>query len=239
MYERGRALTGDDLERWRSAVTDLVSIDVDTVVDLGSGTGIFTRAWSDWGARHVIACEPSAAMRGEAVRLGMPDHASLLAGRAEQIPLASGAIDIMWASAMVHHIGRPASWAREVGRVLKHGGWLLVRSFFADLGTTPWLPELPGAERARQRFPSVGSIAELLAPEGLHLVATTEVVELHHDRTPQGASAFIRSMRSADSLLIAFTDDEIAKGLERLERHPEGHLLDPVRLGLVAFRWAP
>ena len=214
----------------------LVPTDVGTVVDLGSGTGIFTRAWSGWGPRHVIACEPSEAMRNEAVRLGMPGNASLLAGRAEQIPMASDTTDLMWASAMVHHIDQPAVWAREAGRVLKEGGWLLVRSFFADLGSTPWLRELPGAARARQRFPSVASIAELLAPEGLQLAATTEVVELHHDRTPQGAAAFVRRMRSADSLLIAFTDEEIAEGLERLERYPEGHLLDPVRLGLVAFR---
>jgi ubiquinone/menaquinone biosynthesis C-methylase UbiE len=217
-----------------------VSSDFATVLDLGAGTGIFTRAWGDWGARHVIACEPSASMRKVALQHEPASNISMLAGRAEQIPLAPGTVDLMWLSTVVHHIGDLAAWAVDTRRVLKAGGWLLIRNLFADLGTTWSLAELPGAERARQVFPTVTSIAELLAVAGLELVDTVEVPEPSHSRaTAHQVAVWIRMMRNADSLLLAFSDEEIVAGLDRLENYPEDSVLGPVGIGLAAFRLSP
>jgi ubiquinone/menaquinone biosynthesis C-methylase UbiE len=145
VYERGRALDAKDLEQWRRAVNSIVSSDYGTVLDLGAGTGIFTRAWRDWGARRVIACEPSASMRKVALQHGLASNISMLAGRAEQIPLAAGTVDLMWVSTVVHHIGDLAAWAVDTRWVLKTGGWLLIRNLFADLGTTWSLAETAGS----------------------------------------------------------------------------------------------
>ena len=46
-------------------------------------------------------------------------------------------------------------------------------------------------------------------------------------------------MRNADSLLLAFSDEEIEVGLGRLESYPKGYALGPVRLGLAAFQLIP
>ena len=205
------------------------------VLDLGAGTGIFARAWRSWGAQRVIACEPSPAMRQEAIRAGWPARA-IVAGRAEQIPLRAAATHVVWLSTVLHHITDRPAWAAETRRVLKPGGWLFVRNQFADLGTTPWLEVLPGAARARQIFPRVSQVAELLGPHGLELIDAVEVTESSRDHSPQAVAAWIRRMRHADSLLIAFTDDEITTGLDRLNTCPPSHRLGPLQVGLAVFR---
>lgn len=68
VYEQGRALPQADLEHWHEAVGRFVPPVLETVLDLGAGTGIFARAWSTWGAHLVAACEPSGPMRVEAHR---------------------------------------------------------------------------------------------------------------------------------------------------------------------------
>ncbi|HWC37591.1 MAG TPA: methyltransferase domain-containing protein [Acidimicrobiales bacterium] len=144
--------------------------------------------------------------------------------------------DVVWLSTVVHHITDKPAWAAETVRVLKRGGWLFVRNEFADLGTTPWLEVLPGAARARQVFPSVSQVAELLAPHGLELIDAVEVTESSRDHGPQAVAAWIRRMRHADSLLLAFTDEEITIGLDRLDGYPPKHRLGPLQIGLATFR---
>jgi ubiquinone/menaquinone biosynthesis C-methylase UbiE len=236
VYEKGRGLTVEDLGRWRATIGRFVDPHDVAVVDLGAGTGIFTRAWSSWGASLVIACEPSPAMRQGAIGAGWPAGAVMVAGRAEQIPLVTAVADVVWLSTVIHHITDRPAWAAETGRVLKTGGRLFVRNQFADLGSTPWLGVLPGAERARRIFPHVSQVAELLAPHGLELVDATEVTESSRDHSPQAVAAWMRKMRHADSLLLAFTDEEIAIGLDRLNGYPSQHRLGPLQVGLAAFR---
>jgi SAM-dependent methyltransferase len=236
VYESGRALTPEDLHRWRTTIGGFVDPHHCSVLDLGAGTGIFTRAWSSWGSPRVMACEPSPAMRQQAIRAGWPAMAVMVAGRAEQIPLVAAVTDVVWLSTVVHHITDRPAWAAETGRVLKRGGWLLVRNQFADLGTTPWLEVLPGAERARQIFPGLSQVAELLAPHGLALVDAVAVTESSRDHSPQAVAAWIRGMRHADSLLLAFTDEEITIGLDRLDGYPPKHRLGPLQVGFAAFR---
>ncbi len=162
----------------------------------------------------------------------------MVAGRAEQIPLISGFADLVWMSAVVHHLTDLEAWAGEARRVLKGGGWLLIRGPFADLGTTSWLPELPGADRARQIFPSIRSLTSRLVAQGIELVQATEVAELHQHQTARATAGWISTMRTADSLLLAFTDAEIDEGLERLASYPEDHSLGPTRPEFAAFRVA-
>lgn len=236
VYEKGRALSADDLDRWEVAVRRFVEPGRETVLDLGAGTGIFTRAWSTWGARRVVACEPNAAMRREATRAGWPASAAWVAGRAEQIPLVAGAAGVVWLSTVIHHISDRHRWAAETGRILKRGGWLFIRNQFADLGTTPWAEELPGAARAQRIFPRLAEVADLLGPRGLESVAAVEVTESSRDQSPQAVAAWIRRMRHADTLLLRFTDEEINVGLDRLDSYPPAHRLGPLQVGLAVFR---
>jgi ubiquinone/menaquinone biosynthesis C-methylase UbiE len=103
-YGQGRALGDDVLARWRNAVDPFLP-DRPTlcVLDVGAGTGIFSRAWPKWHPCTVIALEPSPAMRAEMVRNPVEPGITVTAGRCEQLPLRKACVDVAWLSTVIHH----------------------------------------------------------------------------------------------------------------------------------------
>ena len=89
------------------------------VIDMGTGTGIAARLMADRGV-HVIGIDPGPEM----LRIGEP-HArvSRLEGKAEQIPIRSGATDLMTAFNAFHWF-KPDPFFEEVRRVVRPGGQL-------------------------------------------------------------------------------------------------------------------
>ncbi|HTW55864.1 MAG TPA: class I SAM-dependent methyltransferase [Thermoplasmata archaeon] len=90
------------------------------VVDLGSGTGKFTRALAPLRAARV-AVEPTPGMRRVFER-AVPD-VPVLDGTAESIPLPDGFADAV-VCAQSFHWFRPRRALREIARVLRPGGGL-------------------------------------------------------------------------------------------------------------------
>jgi SAM-dependent methyltransferase len=89
-----------------------------TVVDLGSGTGKFTRALAPLGAA-LVAVEPTSGMR-EVFERVVPD-VPVLDGTAEKIPLPDGFADAI-VCAQAFHWFRPRTALKESARVLRPGG---------------------------------------------------------------------------------------------------------------------
>jgi SAM-dependent methyltransferase len=88
------------------------------VIDLGSGTGKFTRALAPLGAARV-AVEPTPGMRRVFERV-VPD-VPVLDGTAEKIPLPDRFADAV-VCAQAFHWFRPRTAVREFARVLRPGG---------------------------------------------------------------------------------------------------------------------
>src|SRR5215217_5625348 len=117
-YERGRP-------SYPSTAVDLVVEELRIgpglrVVDLGAGTGKWTRLLVERGAR-VVAVEPVAGMRDELVA-AVPE-AEVLDGPAESVPLPDGSVDVVTAAQAFHWFDAPAALA-EVARLLRSGGGL-------------------------------------------------------------------------------------------------------------------
>jgi SAM-dependent methyltransferase len=93
---------------------------VDTVVDLGAGTGALTRLLID-RAEEVIAVEPDDRMR--AVLTEEVPGVRAVTGRGESVPIADGCVDAVLASSSWHWMD-PVPTFREVGRILRSGGIL-------------------------------------------------------------------------------------------------------------------
>jgi ubiquinone/menaquinone biosynthesis C-methylase UbiE len=92
-----------------------------TVVDVGGGTGLFTRGLLRRGYRS-IAVEPSREMREVAERDLMSNHRFCsLAGTAESLPLKSQSIDLLTAAQAFHWFNAEHARA-EFLRVLKPAG---------------------------------------------------------------------------------------------------------------------
>jgi len=102
------------------------------VLDIGCGLGGKTVAYAEAGARvtgvdiktHNIArCVEFAHARR--------DDVIFLAGDAERLPFAEGTFDLVFANDSLEHFGDPEGALRELARVLKPGGSIIL--FF-----TPW-----------------------------------------------------------------------------------------------------
>ncbi len=117
-YERGRPGYPQAAIDWM--VDQLGITPVSTVIDLGAGTGKFSRMMRSTGAR-VIAIEPVAAMRVELAN-AVPG-VEVLDGTAEAIPCADGSADVVTAAQAFHWFNGAAA-LREIHRVLRRGGGL-------------------------------------------------------------------------------------------------------------------
>jgi len=233
-YQEGRAISDAGLDAWWRAVAPFVPPARPlTVLDLGAGTGIFTRAWTRWCECRVVAVEPSEGMRAAAVMTGLPPKATLVAGVGEMLGLRTGVVHVAWLSTVFHHLRDRQACAEELRRVIMPGGTVLVRGFFCDRGEVGWLRFFPGANSARATFPSAASAAALFSEHGFEPVGALEVQGRSYT-TARDAARWARRMRHADTLLGAFTSTDFEQGVAALESttsdQPQAN-----RLTLLAF----
>ncbi|WIA96160.1 class I SAM-dependent methyltransferase [Curtobacterium sp. MCBA15_004] len=150
-YERGRP-------GYPAAVAAaLVPDGTDTVVDVGAGTGKFTRTLLG-RADHVVAVEPDPAMRARLVA-ELPGVRAL-DGTGEAIPLDDGEADVVTFAQSWHWVD-PDPGAAEVARVLRPGGvlGLVWNARVDDRGWAERIGRLvpqPETRRSAQGAPVVG-----------------------------------------------------------------------------------
>jgi ubiquinone/menaquinone biosynthesis C-methylase UbiE len=118
VYQRGRPDYPDALRGWLRAALALG--DGTTAVDLGAGTGKFTRLLRDTGTR-VVAVEPVAGMLAQ-LRQNLPEVMAL-AGTAQKLPLAPGTAEAVTCAQAFHWFAGSAA-LEEIHRVLKPSGKL-------------------------------------------------------------------------------------------------------------------
>jgi SAM-dependent methyltransferase len=117
-YARGRPEYPVAVDQW---LRDALQLDdTRTVVDLGAGTGKFTRRLLATGA-NIIAVEPVAEMLAQLTRI-LPNVAAR-SGTAESIPVNDAAVDAVVCAQSFHWFSSKAA-LEEVRRVLKPGGHL-------------------------------------------------------------------------------------------------------------------
>jgi SAM-dependent methyltransferase len=114
------------------------------VVDLGSGTGLSTRFWTDH-AEAVVGVEPNPEMRAAAVAATTAANVSYVAAAAHETGLADACADIVTCSQSLQWM-EPAPTFAEVARILRPGGVFAAYEYRWSL-TTNW--------RVNQEFEAV------------------------------------------------------------------------------------
>jgi SAM-dependent methyltransferase len=115
-YARGRPEYPVALDQWLR--DDLKLDETRTVVDLGAGTGKFTRRLLATGA-NIIAVEPVQEMLAQLTQI-VPTVAAR-SGTAENIPVNNGAVDAVVCAQSFHWFATKAA-LKEIHRVLRPGG---------------------------------------------------------------------------------------------------------------------
>ncbi|MEV6374303.1 class I SAM-dependent methyltransferase [Micromonospora musae] len=137
-YARGRALTAQQTRVWIDAFAAVLPERRPLAgLDVGSGTGRFTPALAE-AFGPVTGIEPAVRMREIAQAHSAHPDVRYLAGAAEELPVPSGSADYALMFLSWHHVKDKPQAARELTRVLKPGGRLLLRGNFRDHHPRPW-----------------------------------------------------------------------------------------------------
>lgn len=127
-------------DAWR--VVRLVNAELDrlalppprAVLEVGCGIGIYERELCRrWPAAKVLGCDFSA-KNIQAARTYEPS-ADFLRCDAEVLPIRDAAIDVALAIEVMEHFLHPENVVKELARVVRPGGWLIV--------VTPLAPPIP------------------------------------------------------------------------------------------------
>lgn len=135
IYERGRPDYPGEIDAWLRNVLHVGP--GKRVLDLGAGTGKFTRHLLATGA-NVIAVEPVAAMRERL--LATHPFLTVLRGQAEAIAVPDHTLDAVVCAQAFHWFGT-AQTLTEITRVLRTGGSLGLVWNVRD-NTVPWVAKV-------------------------------------------------------------------------------------------------
>jgi ubiquinone/menaquinone biosynthesis C-methylase UbiE len=237
LYVAARALSEDALAVWREAIGRLLAPGrrADRVVDLGCGAGRLTPLLAEVVRGSVIGVDASRRMLAQ-----RPIPASsgprYLAARAEALPFAAAAVDVVFLAMVYHHLEPPGPALREIRRVLRPGGCVVVGTpTLETLEGYAFLKFFPGArEIDRTRMPSRAAVIEAFAGHGL---ARGAHAVLQQPIAATWGEYARRIARRALTSLQLVPDDAFASGLRALERDcatraDDGPVVEPVDLFL-------
>ncbi|HZM31413.1 MAG TPA: class I SAM-dependent methyltransferase [Acidimicrobiales bacterium] len=234
-YRAARTLPPEVMARWDATMAAAGLPPARRVLDLGAGPGGFLGALARWSGAPVVAVEPQAAMRAEAVAAGTAARHPYAAGWGEALPLRAACVDWAWLSTVVHQLDDRDRAATELARVLRPGGVVLLRGFLSDVQITGAYRLFPGHERVAATFPSTADVLATFeragfAPAGAHDVAEPWRLD------PDSWEERVRSVRHKDSALRHYTDDEFDEGVARITaRLAGGPVPNDVTLRLVVL----
>ncbi len=239
VYSAGRGLTPAIAELWTRVFARYIDSDArPAILDLGSGTGMYSQLLAEQFESEVIGVEPSARMRQVAEREHDHPRVRYVEGTAERIPLSDGSCDVALLSNVIHHVGDRRACAAELHRVVRPGGLVLVRGTLREaVASVPFFKFFPSALAIdRRRMPSVDELVALLTGGGLDHVAS-EVIE--QQSAPSLPAYYERLKHRAVSTLELISDAEFEQGLKRMRLAAAadagaGPVVEPV--DLVVFR---
>ncbi|MFE7168732.1 class I SAM-dependent methyltransferase [Streptomyces sp. NPDC057616] len=216
-YARGRALTQQQLQVWIGAFAEALPERRPLAgLDVGSGTGRFTPALA--GAfGPVVGVEPSDRMREVAQTRSPHPGVRYLPGTAEEMPVPSDSADYALLGWSWHHVQDKPRAVRELARVLRTGGRLLLRTNFSDHHPRPWWLEYfrRGYEADAAIFQPLHEVIALFTSAGWRVTGFGTVTESSAGtRGEMLARLRLRTL----SFFAQLSPDELQTGFDRLEQ---------------------
>jgi ubiquinone/menaquinone biosynthesis C-methylase UbiE len=235
-YRAGREVPLEQLEPWRPVLSEFVRPGDQPLLDVGAGTGLWTRAFVTWFDADVIALEPSAGMREVGAEIGLPSQACYVAARAEKLPFGSGSFRAAWLSTVLHHLTDLSACARELRRALVYGAPVMIRnSFPGRLDEVELFRHFPAAAAVAAGWPALDQVVASFAQAGFSYDRVV-TVRANPWRDLEGIRNWAVAMRNTDSALAPIPETEFAEGLRNLDAAiARGERPRPMGTDLVVF----
>lgn len=236
-YQVGRDVPLAQLEPWRPLVSRFLAPGQLPILDVGAGTGLWTRAFGAWFDAQIMALEPSSGMREVGAEVGLPPRARYIAARAEQLPFGRGTFRLAWLSTVVHHLVELGACAGELRRVLAEDGTVLVRnSFPGRLEEVELFALFPAARAVAEGWPRLEQVVSVFADAGFARNTVVRVHEGNFGGDLRQLRAWALAMRHTDSTLASISDAEFVEGLRNLDRAiADGHTARPMGVDLIVL----
>ena len=216
-YDRSRALPPDVQRQWSELLAKHAGLWPRLSVDLGCGTGRFTRILASTFGGRVVGVDPSRPMlRAAAESLRSIPGVTFVHGRSEEVPLAPGCVDLVLMSMSYHHVANKPAAMASVRRTLRAGGVLFVRTCSREaLDSYLYQRFFPEARRFDElRFPTRDGLVGEVTPAGFELRSFVTV----RQRITDSLWAYRENTATrAHSDLQAITEEQFDAGMKRLD----------------------
>jgi len=216
-YAQGRALPADAISHYMATFGDYLPARRPLVgVDLGSGTGRFTPALAEAFGGPLYGVEPADGMRQAGEVGSRHPKVSYLAGRAEAIPLPDATADFVLMFLSWHHVADKPAGVREIARVLKPAGRLILRSTFQErIPDHWWRGYFPGSWAVeRAMFETEAETRARFEAAGFRTVRSVQAELPFEGDLP---AAVARLKLRAVSVFEHLTEAEMTEGFARMD----------------------
>lgn len=142
-----------------------------SLLDVGCGPGTITMDLAEWvapGSVVGIDRSPEVIERArDAAEARALSNLTFEVGDVYDLEFEDGSFDVVYAHQVLQHLSDPTRALREMGRVLRDGGWLAVRD--ADYGEFTWTPANETLDRWMELYHQITRRNDAEADAGRYL----------------------------------------------------------------------
>jgi ubiquinone/menaquinone biosynthesis C-methylase UbiE len=218
-YDRGRDHGPEFLELWMDVVSSHVKDQrIETILDLGCGTGRFSEALAVRFDAEVIGIDPSEKMLAQARGKTRDHRIRYEHGRGESISLPDNSVCLIFMSMIFHHFEDPRLAARECRRVLREGGTAFIRTGIRErISSYPYFDFFPASRPILEEvLPTNTFVREVFEAAGFRTVRVELVTE---EIAPSYAAYAEKLSAGADSVLASLSRRDFESGMRALRTH--------------------
>ena len=218
-YDRGRDHGPEFLDLWMNVVAAYVKDQrIETILDLGCGTGRFSEALALRFDADVVGIDPSKKMLAQARSKPSRGRIRYEYGRGELIPLPDNSVDLIFMSMIFHHFETPGLAALECRRVLCDGGTAIVRTGTRErISSYPYVEFFPASVPILETvLPTSTFISEVFEAAGFRMVSSEVVTQ---EISPTYAAYSEKLAAGADSVLASLSQRDFDAGMKALRKH--------------------
>ena len=127
-------ILGNSPKVFLSEVSKIITTGNETVLDVGAGSGFYSLRIAKKLRSGLVICldlskEMLVHLEKKALKKGLTGRIKILQSPAGSMELADGSVDLVVSNAVFHELSEPELAMKEMVRVLKTGGWIIINDF--------------------------------------------------------------------------------------------------------------